>query len=214
MKADLVAGVPDSGIAHAIGYAMESNIPLRRALVKYTPGYGRSYTPPSQRIRDMVAKMKLIAIKDVISENSIVLCEDSIVRGTQLKNFTVNKLWKAGAKEIHVRPACPPLMFPCKFNLSTRTKSELATRRAIRAIEGHDIEDVSEYLDHNSEKYKKMVDLIAKDLKVTSIKYQTINDMIGAINLPKEKLCLSCWNGNYSDMPLSEEKKEKSVVAK
>lgn len=118
VKADLVAGVPDSGVGHAIGYAMESGLPYRRPLVKYTPGYGRSYTPPSQEIRDLVATMKLIPIKEVIHGNRIILCEDSIVRGTQLKNYTIKKLWECGAKEVHVRPACPPLMFPCRFALS------------------------------------------------------------------------------------------------
>jgi amidophosphoribosyltransferase len=192
---DVVSGVPDSGTAHAIGYAMESGKPYRRPLIKYTPGYGRSYTPPSQETRNLVAKMKLISIEEIIKGNRIVVCDDSIVRGTQLKNFTVKKLWDSGAKEIHVRPACPPLMFPCRFNLSTRSISELAARKAIKAIEGRDIEDVSEYVDHNSEKYKKMIDYIAKDLEVTTLRYQTVEDMVEAIGLPKERLCLYCWTG-------------------
>lgn len=192
---DVVCGVPDSGIAHAIGYSMESKKPLRRALVKYTPGYGRSYTPPSQETRDLIAKMKLVAIKEIIQGNKIVVCEDSIVRGTQLKNFTVKKLWDAKAKEIHVRPACPPLMFPCRFELSTRSISELAARKAIRKIEGSDIENVSEYINHRSEKYKAMEKLIAKDIEVTTVRYQTIENMVAAIGLPREKLCLYCWTG-------------------
>jgi len=192
---DLVSGVPDSGCAHGLGYAMESGKPFRRPLVKYTPGYGRSYTPPSQAKRDLIAKMKLIPIKDVIEGNSIVVCEDSIVRGTQLKNFTIKKLWDCGAREIHARPACPPLMFPCRFNLSTRSINELAARKAIRDIEGHDLENVSEYIDHNSEKYKQMVKWIAKDLGVTTLRYQTVDDMVKAIGRPKEKLCLYCWTG-------------------
>lgn len=195
IEVDLVSGVPDSGIAHGLGYAMESGKPFRRPLVKYTSGYGRSYTPPVQSIRDVIAKMKLIPIKDVINGNRIVICEDSIVRGTQLKNFTIKKLWDAGAKEIHVRPACPPLMFPCRFNLSTRTKRELAARKGIRALEGEDIENVSEYLDPKSEKYKNMIEWIAKDIDVTTLRYQTLDDMVRAIGLPKEKLCLYCWNG-------------------
>ena len=194
---DLVAGIPDSGIAHAIGYAMESGKPYRRPLVKYTPGYGRSYTPPSQETRDHIAKMKLVPIKEIIEGNRIVICEDSIVRGTQLKNFTTAKLWEGGAKEIHCRPACPPLMFPCRFNLSTRDINELAARRAIRAIEGRDIEDISEYIDDKSEKYRKMVEWIEKDIEVTTLRYQTVDDMIGAIGLPREKLCLYCWTGDY-----------------
>jgi len=192
---DVVSGVPDSGMAHGLGYAMESGKPFRRPLVKYTPGYGRSYTPPSQKTRDLIAKMKLIAVKDVIDGNSIVVCEDSIVRGTQLKNFTVKKLWDCGAKEIHIRPACPPLMFPCRFNLSTRSIDELAARKAIRALEGRDIEDVSEYIDHSSEKYRAMVEWIAEDLDVSTLRYQTVDDMVNAIGRPKEDLCLYCWTG-------------------
>ncbi len=192
---DVVSGVPDSGFAHGLGYAMESGKPFRRPLVKYTPGYGRSYTPPSQAKRDLIAKMKLIPIKEVIEGNSIVVCEDSIVRGTQLKNFTIKKLWDCGAKEIHVRPACPPLMFPCRFNLSTRSINELAARKAIRGLEGHDLKDVSEYVDHNSKKYKQMMEWIAKDLGVTTLRYQTVDDMVKAIGRPSEKLCLYCWTG-------------------
>ncbi len=195
IEIDLASGVPDSGMAHGLGYAMESGKPFRRPLVKYTPGYGRSYTPPSQRTRDLIAKMKLIPIKEVIEGNSIVMCEDSIVRGTQLKNFTIKKLWDCGAKKVHIRPACPPLMFPCRFNLSTRSIHELAARRAIRGLEGHDLEDVSEYIDANSEKYKRMVEWIAGDLDVTTLRYQTVDDMVKAIGRPKEKLCLYCWNG-------------------
>ncbi|MFH1782078.1 MAG: amidophosphoribosyltransferase [Candidatus Omnitrophota bacterium] len=195
IEVDVVSGVPDSGVAHAIGYAMESKKPYRRPLVKYTPGYGRSYTPPVQEIRDHIAKMKLIPIKDVINGNRIVVCEDSIVRGTQLKNFTVQKLYENGAKEIHVRPACPPLMYPCKFCLSTRSIDELAARKAIKDIEGKDIEDVSKYVDPTTEEYKKMVEWIRKDIGVTTLRYQILDDMITAIGLPREKLCTYCWNG-------------------
>ncbi len=195
ISVDVVSGVPDSGIGHAIGYAMESGKPYRRPLVKYTAGYGRSYTPPIQEIRDRIAKMKLIPIKDVIEGKSIVVCEDSIVRGTQLKNFTVQKLWDNGAKEIHVRPACPPLMYPCRFCLSTRTIHELAARKAIKDIEGRDIEDVSDYIGHTTKKYQKMVEWIKKDIGVTTLRYQTLDDMIKAIGLPREKLCTYCWNG-------------------
>ncbi len=195
VKADFVAGIPDSGVGHAIGYAIESGIPYRRPLVKYTPGYGRSYTPPSQDIRDLVATMKLSAVRGVISGSRMVICDDSIVRGTQLKNYTIKKLMDNGAREIHIRPACPPLMFPCVFASSTRSKSELACRRAIRAIEGADIDDVSEYLDHGSEKYRNMVEWIRRDLNVTSLKYLNIEDMIEAIGLPESQLCLYCWRG-------------------
>jgi amidophosphoribosyltransferase len=197
VKADLVSGVPDSGVGHAIGYAMQSGIPYRRPLVKYTPGYGRSYTPPSQEIRDLVATMKLIPIKEVICGNRIILCEDSIVRGTQLKNYTIKKLWECGAKEVHVRPACPPLMFPCRFALSTRSTEELAARKAILAIEGRHLEDVREYIDRRSKKYQEMVNWIGKELGVTTLKYQEIENMVEAIGLPREKLCLYCWIGDY-----------------
>ncbi|MHC4642769.1 MAG: hypothetical protein ACYS32_14085, partial [Planctomycetota bacterium] len=114
---------------------------------------------------------------------------------TQLKNFTIKKLWDCGAKQVHVRPACPPLMFPCRFNLSTRSIHELAARKAIRSLEGHDLKDVSQYTDSNSEKYKKMIEWIKKDLDVTTLRYQTVEDMIEAIGLPKEKLCMYCWTG-------------------
>ncbi len=195
VKIDIVSGVPDSGTGHAIGYAMESGKPFRRVLIKYTPGYGRSYTPLSQEVRDHVALMKLIANDEIIRDNRIILCEDSIVRGTQLKNFTITKLKDAGAKEIHIRPACPPLMFPCIYNLSTRSIKELAARKAIRALEGMDTEDISEYLIPKSRKYKEMIDWISEDLGATSLRYQLLDDMVKAIGLPKEKLCLYCWTG-------------------
>lgn len=196
VEADFVTGIPDSGIGHAIGYAMASGIPYRRPLVKYTPGYGRSYTPPSQDIRDLVATMKLNAIKDVINGNRMIVCDDSIVRGTQLKNYTIKKLWDSGAREIHIRPACPPLMYPCNYAFSTRSISELASRRAIRAIEGKDSEHIEDYLDHRSEKYRNMVEWIRKDLNVTSLRYLSIEDMVNAIGLPEEQLCLYCWCGH------------------
>jgi len=195
VEADMAAGVPDSGLGHGIGYSHESGLPYRRPLVKYTAGYGRSYTPPTQDKRDLIAQMKLIPIEEVIKGNRIVLMEDSIVRGTQLKNFTVIKLWESGAKEVHVRPACPPLMFPCRYNLSTRTESELVARRAIKDIEGERPDDISEYLDPDSEKYKLMVDWIARDLGVTTLQYQRLDDLVEAIGMPKDKLCLHCWSG-------------------
>lgn len=196
IKADLVTGVPDSGIAHALGYARASGISYRRPLVKYTDGYGRSYTPPTQQIRDQVAKMKLIPIKDVIVDKSIVICDDSIVRGTQLKNQAIEKLWQHGARKIHVRIACPPLMFPCRYCLSTRTKKELAARRAIRkAFSKQKKLDTKQFLDESSPYYQKMVETIREELGVTSLKYQCIKDMIKAIGLPKSRLCLYCWTG-------------------
>lgn len=195
IEAEMVTGVPSSGTGHGLGYAMESGKPFRRPLVKYTPGYGRSYIPVSQETRDFVAKMKLIPNKAIIEGNRIVVCEDSIVRGTQLKNYTIRKFWDAGAKEIHVRAACPPLMFPCRYNVSTRDIQELAARRAIRALEGQDVTDLSGYLNHDSEKYERMVEWIRRDLEVTTLRYQTLDDMVTAIGLPKEQLCLYCWTG-------------------
>jgi amidophosphoribosyltransferase len=195
IKADYVTGVPDSGTAHAVGYSMESGLPYRRPLIKYTPGYGRSYTPPDQTQRDLIATMKLLPNRDIVKGQSVVVCDDSIVRGTQLKNFAVKKLWDAGAKEVHVRPACPPLMFPCKFCLSTRTTGELIARRAIRELEGKNIDDVSAYFDDTTPQYRKMVAWICKDMDVTTLRYQTIEDMVAAIGLPRKKLCLYCWNG-------------------
>ncbi len=195
VEADLVTGVPDSGVGHGIGYAMESHIPYRRVLVKYTPGYGRSYIPPNQFVRDQVAKMKLIPVPQVINGNRIVLCEDSIVRGTQLKNYTIQKLRDAGAKEVHLRAACPPLMFPCKYALSTRSLEELVVRKAIRSIEGDPSKNLDQYMEEDSAGYEKLVAWITDYLKVDSIRYQRMDDMIEAIGLPREKLCLYCWNG-------------------
>ena len=195
IAADMVAGIPDSGTAHAIGYSMQSGIPLRRPLVKYTPGYDRSYTPATQERRDLVAKMKLIPIPEIIKGKRIVFCDDSIVRGTQLKNYTIAKLKSHGAKEIHLRISCPPLMFPCKFNYSTRSINELAARKAIKAIEGREPKSVCKYLVENSKEYKKMVDWISKDIGATTLKFQKLDDMIKAIGLDKSKLCLYCWTG-------------------
>lgn len=194
-EVDIVAGIPDSGTTHAIGYAIESGVPFRRPLVKYTPGFDRSYIPVSQERRDLVARMKLLPIPELIKGKRIAFCDDSIVRGTQLKNYTIQKLLECGAKEIHLRIACPPLMFPCKFNYSTRSINELAARRAIRAIEGKDIKDVRPYLDEDSPQYKKMVGWINRDLGTATLKYQKLDDMVSSIGLPKEGLCLYCWTG-------------------
>ena len=213
IEVDMVSGVPDSGVAHAIGYAMESGKPYRRPLVKYTPGYGRSYTPPDQTTRDHIARMKLIPVREIINGQRIVVCEDSIVRGTQLKNFTLNKLWDAGAREVHVRPACPPLMFPCKYCLSTRSIDELAARRAIRALEGEDKKDISTYLDADSTQYQKMVDWIARDLNVTTLRFQRVADMVKAIGLPREKLCLHCWLGEQGHTEGKEEAQQHELGA-
>jgi len=196
LKIDFATGIPDSGVAHGIGYAQEFKVPYRRPLIKYSPGYGRSYTPPSQKIRDMVAKMKLIPVPEVIKDKRIVICDDSIVRGTQLKNQAMAKLWQWGAKEIHVRIACPPLMFPCQYCLSTRTNKELAARRAIEKTFGKKKIPLQNFLDDKSPQYQKMVKSICKELGATSLEYQSIEDMIKAINLPRKRLCLFCWTGS------------------
>jgi len=195
IEADMAAGIPDSGTAHAIGYSMKSGVPFRRPLVKYTPGFDRSYTPVSQEQRDLIARMKLIPIPEIIRGKRIVFCDDSIVRGTQLKNYTIKKLKDHGAKEIHLRIACPPLMYPCKFNYSTRSIKELAARKAIKALEGKDIKNVRRYLDEDSAEHRKMVEWIRRDLGATTLKYQRLGDMISAIGLPKDKVCLFCWTG-------------------
>jgi amidophosphoribosyltransferase len=195
VEADLASGVPDSGTGHAIGYAMESGLPFRRPLVKYSAGYGRSYTPPSQEVRDRIAKMKLIPIEDITRGNRCIVCEDSIVRGTQLKNLTIQKLWEAGAAEVHVRVACPPLMFPCIYNLSTRSAGELAARRAIRNLEGEQVADLTPYMDESAEQYARMVEWIREDLNATSLIYLSLDEIVEAIGLPREDLCLYCWNG-------------------
>ena len=196
--ADIVAGVPDSGVGHAIGYANESGIPYARPIVKYTPSWPRSYMPSDQSTRDLIADMKLIAIPELIKGKRIVICDDSIVRGTQLRKMIKEKLLAHGAKEVHLRIACPPLMFPCMYNQSTRTAGELAARKAIRILTGKDVQDVSEYLDRNSPIYQKMVDTVARELGANSLMYQGLDDMASAIGRPVDKICTFCWTGRMS----------------
>ncbi len=193
---DLVAGIPDSGTGHALGYASEAKIPFSRPFVKYTPTWPRSFMPQDQSIRDEVAKMKLIPIKELINQKRLLFCEDSIVRGTQLKK-TIQRLYEYGAKEVHMRPACPPLVYSCKFLNFSRSRSELdlAGRWAIKELIGRNIDDPIEYTDPNSNKYKTMVDTIRKKLGLTTLQYQKLEDLVKAIGLPKEKICTYCWNG-------------------
>ncbi len=205
VKADFVTGIPDSGIAHAVGYSIGSGIPFRRALVKYTPGYGRSYTPPDQETRNRIAQLKLIPIPEIIKGKKIIICDDSIVRGTQLKNQAIKKLWDCGAKEIHVRIACPPLLFPCPYLLSTRKKGELAARRAIKNAFSQKFPSMSPFLDPSGTQYKEMVEYIRQELGVTSLAYQTVPLMVDAIGLPKSQLCLHCWQGKKAkDLVIAE----------
>ena len=192
---DLVAGIADSGTAYAHGYSHESGIPVRIPLLKYTPGWARSYVPPSQETRDLIALMKQITADAIIKGQKIAITEDSIVRGTQLKNYLLVKLWDAGAKEIHIRPACPALMFPCKFVFSTRAIEELFARRVLKKMHGRHIQDVEPYLDTDSKQYKEMIKAMEKDLNVNSLRYQRLEDMLFATGLPRESLCTYCWTG-------------------
>ena len=196
VKIDLVAGIPDSGTGHGLGYASEAKIPFSRPFVKYTPTWPRSFMPHDQRIRDKVAKMKLIPIKELINEKRLLFCEDSIVRGTQLRK-TIQRLYEYGAKEVHMRPACPPLVYSCKFLNFSRSRSELdlAGRWAIKELIGKNIDDPIEYTDPDSDKYKAMVEIIRKKLQLTTLQYQKLEDLIKAIGLPKEKICTYCWDG-------------------
>ena len=197
--ADSVAGVPDSGLAHAIGYANASGIPYSRPLIKYTPTWPRSFMPQNQKQRNLVAKMKLIPVQDLIKGKRLILIDDSIVRGTQLSE-TVNFLYSSGVEAVHVRPACPPIMFGCKYLNFSRNVSnmDLMSRRVIAELENVEVvtdEMVSEYTDPNSEKYKMMVDAICKKMNFTSLKFHRIDDLVEAIGIEKCKLCTYCFDG-------------------
>jgi amidophosphoribosyltransferase len=192
---DFVAGIPDSGTGHAIGYANQRCIPYIRPFVKYTPTWPRSFMPQDQSIRDLVAKMKLIPNKALIEGKKILFCEDSIVRGTQLQD-NIQVLFDFGALEVHMRPACPTLIYPCEFlNFSTsRSTLDLAGRKAIKELEGMDDNNLEEYAVSGSQKCLEMVDRIRQRLRLTSLKYQKLEDLVEAIGLPKEKLCTHCWD--------------------
>jgi amidophosphoribosyltransferase len=193
---DVVAGIPDSGIGHAIGYANTAGIPYRRPFVKYTPTWPRSFMPQDQRVRDLVARMKLIPIRDLIAGNRLLFCEDSIVRGTQLKDI-ISRLFDYGAEEVHMRPACPPLVFGCKFLNFSRSRSEfdLAGRRAIKELMGDGPELLDEHADPDSDRHCAMVECIRNRLGLTTLRYQRLDDLVAAIGLPREKVCTYCWNG-------------------
>ena len=196
-KIDFVAGIPDSGIGHALGYASEKKIPYLRPFVKYTPTWPRSFMPQNQDLRDLVAKMKLIPIKRLIAGKRILFCEDSIVRGTQLKD-NIEILHEYGAQEVHMRPACPCLIYPCEYlNFSTsRSTLDLAGRRMIKKIEGQEDKNLEKYAESGSEKNLEMIDLICKRLQLTSLKYQTLEDLVNAIGIPTKQLCTHCWDGS------------------
>ena len=196
---DLVAGVPDSGIAHAIGYSNESHIQYGRPFIKYTPTWPRSFMPTIQSQRNLIAKMKLIAVHELIKDKKLLLIDDSIVRGTQLRE-TTEFLYESGAKEVHIRPACPPLVYGCKYLNFSRSSSEmdLITRRVIAKLEGTDEvpnEVLQQYTDPNSEKYDQMIEEIRKELKFTSLQYNRLDDMLESVGIPVENLCTYCWDG-------------------
>jgi amidophosphoribosyltransferase len=199
VEIDFVAGIPDSGIGHAIGYANEKKIPYLRPFVKYTPTWPRSFMPQNQEVRDLVAKMKLIPIRSMIEGKRILFCEDSIVRGTQLKD-NIQILFDYGASEVHMRPACPTLIFPCEFlNFSTsRSRLDLAGRSVINEIEVGEEENLDEYYTPGSKEHVEMVDRIRQRLRLTTLQYQKLDDLVDAIGLPKEKLCTHCWDNSSS----------------
>lgn len=197
LKVDFVSGIPDSGVGHALGYAEGKGVPYRRAIIKYTPTWPRSFTPARQEQRELVAKMKLIPNKSLLAGKRVIFCDDSIVRGTQLRD-NVNILYSYGVKEIHMRIACPPLLYSCPFLNFTASKShlELIARRMIKDLEGRDDKDLDKYQQSNSEHYNKMVDRIREQLNITTLKFNTLENLVKAIGLPKEDLCTHCWDGS------------------
>jgi len=199
VKPDIVAGVPDSGTAHAVGYANESGVPFSRPFIKYTPTWPRSFMPTIQSQRNLIAKMKMLAVEDLIKDKSLLLIDDSIVRGTQLRE-TTEFLYQSGAKEVHIRPACPPLVYGCKYLNFSRSSSEmdLITRRVIARLENGNVTDevLKEYTNPDSEKYQTMVEEIRKELHFTSLQFNRLDDMLDAIDMDKCQLCTYCWDGN------------------
>lgn len=197
-KADIVAGVPDSGIAHAIGYANESGTPFARPFIKYTPTWPRSFMPSNQSQRSLIAKMKLIPVESLIRDKSLLLIDDSIVRGTQLGE-TTEFLYQSGAREVHIRPACPPLLFGCKYLNFSRSSSELdlITRRIIREREGDDVsaDTLLDYANPDSQNYQEMVEEIRKRLNFTTLQFHRLDDLIESIGIEPCKLCTYCWSG-------------------
>ena len=200
VRPDYVAGVPDSGIAHAVGYANESGIPFARPFIKYTPTWPRSFMPQNQKKRNLIAKMKLIPVDALIKGKKLLLIDDSIVRGTQLGE-TTEFLYESGVEEVHIRPACPPLLYGCKYLNFSRSNSELdlITRRVILKREGEENANnpdiLAEYADPDSERYQAMLDDICKELNFTSLRYHRLDDMIESIGIHPENLCTYCWNG-------------------
>ena len=197
VKPDIVAGVPDSGTAHAVGYANRSGIPFSRPFIKYTPTWPRSFMPTIQTQRNLIAKMKLIPVHDLIQDQSLLLIDDSIVRGTQLRE-TTEFLYQSGAKEVHIRPACPPLLYGCKYLNFSRSSSEmdLITRRVIKEMEQEDRQiDLKNYVDPDTPEYEEMVGRIGRQLNFTTLQFQRLDDMIESVGIGRDKLCTYCWDG-------------------
>lgn len=198
VQVDSVAGVPDSGTPHAIGYANATGFPFLRPFIKYTPTWPRSFMPTNQSMRSHIAKMKLIPVEELIRDKRLLLIDDSIVRGTQLGE-TTEFLYSAGAKEVHVRPACPPIVYGCKYLNFSRSNSEmdLITRRIIRDLEGDDVSEevLKEYTNPESERYQKMLEQIRQRLNFTSLRFHRLDDMVESIGLPKCELCTYCFDG-------------------
>jgi amidophosphoribosyltransferase len=195
---DYVAGVPDSGTAHAIGYANQSGLPFSRPLIKYTPTWPRSFIPREQSIRNLIARMKLVPINSLIENKKLLFVEDSIVRGTQLRG-TADFLYAYGVKELHIRLACPPLLYDCKYLNFTRSTSEneLISRQVINTLEGMEgKKHIGEYADCGMKRYRDMVDVIRKNLSLTTLVYHSLNSLLDSIGIDHCKLCTYCWNGN------------------
>lgn len=194
--ADFVAAIPDSGIGYALGYAAGRGIPYKRAMIKYTPTWPRSFTPPTQSMRELVAKMKLIPNKTLLRGKRVVFCDDSIVRGTQLRN-NVEFLYGYGASQVHMRISAPPLFYPCRFIGFTQSNSELElmTRRIIQELEGDHTKNLDKYSDPATPEYARLVDYMRERFKLTSLKFNTVENLVKAIGLPKEKVCTHCFDG-------------------
>ena len=205
VEVDCACGIPDSGVGMAVGYAEGHGVPFMRAISKYTPTWPRSFTPSNQEMRSLVAKMKLIPNKEVLKGKRCLFCDDSIVRGTQLRDNTED-LFKCGAKEVHMRIACPPLIYGCKFVNFTSSKSdmELFTRRIIGELEGDPNKNLEKYATTDSPEYKKMVQIMGERLHLTSLKFSKLETLVESIGLPKEQICTHCFDGS-SQFTLEEE---------
>ena len=197
VEADFVSAIPDSGIGMAVGYAKGKGIPYERAIVKYTPTWSRSFMPSNQNMREHVAMMKLLPNTTLLKDKRIVFCDDSIVRGTQLRD-NVRKLYAAGAKEVHIRISCPPLLYGCHYlNFSaSKTEMELVTRRVIEELEGDSSKNLHLYMDETTSQYAKMVEIIRRHLGVDTLKFNTLGTIAKAIGLPKERICTHCFDGS------------------